>query len=212
VAGPGKPDLSLAARLLRSADAQLFRLESWLNLVAAIVILGLMLLGVAHILSRKLFNWPIPSYIDVIELVMVLFAFPGLAYAQRLGAHIRMEIVVGRIRGRTLFAAEIFGTLLAVAIVAVLAWFAFEHFARAWVVGDSTMDGDIPLWPAKLVVPLALAVLLARFLIQLAAFGRLLADPATEPIAVPRMDSVDEHAKREVETGVTPGDRLGGTA
>jgi TRAP-type mannitol/chloroaromatic compound transport system permease small subunit len=192
--------LSKAARRLRTFDERLFRLENGLNLVAGIVILAMMVLGVLQILSRKLFNFPIPAYIDIIEIVMVLFAFPSLAFAQRLGDHIRMEIVLGRLKGRVYYSVELFGVLAALAIVAIIAWFSFEHFLRAWKLGDSTMDGGFPLWPAKLVIPLAFALLFIRIALQFAAFCRMLAWPAATPVAIPRLEDPEEAARKHVES------------
>jgi TRAP-type C4-dicarboxylate transport system permease small subunit len=192
--------LSPAARRLRATDEGLFRFENALNLLAGIVILAVMALGVLQIVSRKLFNYPIPAYIDIIEIVMVLFAFPGLAFAQRLGGHIRMEIVLGLLKGRLYYAAELIGVLAALAVVAIITWFSFTHFLRAWRLGDSTMDGGFPLWPAKLVVPLAFALLFVRLAIQLVGFVRLLAAPAAVPVAVPRVQDAEDLSRRQVES------------
>lgn len=90
-----------------------------------------MVLGVVQIVSRTVFNKPITGYIDLVELSMASMAFLGTAYCQRLGAHIRMELLVGRLSGRALWAAEIFGTLVALFIVGVLVWYSGGHFWRA---------------------------------------------------------------------------------
>ena len=190
------------ARLLRSADEGFFKVESALNLIAAIVILAVMFIGVFQVFGRKLINFPVPGYVDIIEFVMTVFAFISIAYTQRLGGHVRMEIIIKRFRGRALWIVEYLGTLTAFGIVAVLAWFAYGHFLRAWTIGDSTIDIEIPLWPSKLLVPIALAFLLVRLFIQLLGFLRLSADPDAEPIGIPRIETVDEQAQHEIETGL----------
>ncbi len=189
-------------RFLHRADEGFFRLESGLNLVAALVILAVMLLGVFQVFGRKLINLPVPGYVDVIEFAMGVFAFIAIAYTQRLGGHVRMEIFLKRLRGRPLWVVEAAGTLIVIAIVAVLAWFGYEHFLRAWNIGDSTIDIQLPLWPSKLLVPVAFAVLLVRLFIQLGGFLRLAADPEAEPVGIPRIESVDEQARHEIETGL----------
>ena len=97
---------------------------------------------------------------------------------------------------------ECLGTLTVFGIVAILAWYGYEHFLRAWNIGDSTIDIEIPLWPSKLLVPIAFAVLLVRLFIQLLGFLRLSADPDAEPIGIPRIETVDEQAQHEIETGL----------
>ena len=59
----------------------------------------------------------------------------------------------------------------------ILAWYGYEHFLRAWNIGDSTIDIEIPLWPSKLLVPVAFAVLLVRLFIQVLGFLRLSRSP-----------------------------------
>ena len=207
---PGRPPpeggflagLSPFARRLKAADEGFFRFESALNLAAALVILAVMFIGVFQVFGRKLINLPVPGYVDVIEFVMTVFAFISIAYTQRLGGHVRMEIILKRFRGRTLWVVEAFGTLTVIVIVAILAWFGYEHFLRAWNIGDSTIDVEIPLWPSKLLVPAAFAVLLVRLAIQLAGFLRLAGRPDAAPIGIPLIETVDEQAQHEIETGL----------
>jgi len=187
------------APALRRADRWLSPVEDAFNLVSALAIFGLMLLGVAQIILRsKIFNSPMYGYIDLVELSMASFAFLGVAYCQRLGGHVRMEFVVSHVNGRTLWIAEILGTLVALLIISVLGWFSWEHALRAYELGDSTIDAEYPVWPSKLLVPIAFAVLWLRLLVQLAGFVRLALDPGAQPIAVPIIHDVAEIARAEI--------------
>ena len=199
---PPDRDRSPFTRWLEAADEGFFKFESALNLIAALVILGVMFIGVFQVFGRKLINFPVPGYVDVIEFVMTVFAFISIAYTQRLGGHVRMEIILKRFRGRALWIVEFLGTLTIIGIVAILTWFAYGHFLRAWTIGDSTIDIEIPLWPSKLLVPIAFAVLLVRLFIQLLGFLRLSADPDAEPVGIPLIETVDEQAQHEIETGL----------
>jgi TRAP-type C4-dicarboxylate transport system permease small subunit len=184
---------------LTAADRWLSRVEDFLDLVAAFFIVFLMMFAVTQVISRKLFNYPLWGYIDIVEIVMVTFAFLGISYCQRLGGHIRMELVVRRLHGRTLWLFEILGTAVALGIILVLLWYGFTHFLRAYQLGDSTIDREIILWPAKLVIPIAFAVLTVRLLIQLLAYTRLALHPEAEPVAIPVIEKFEETAKHEIE-------------
>lgn len=193
---------STFARLLGAADEGFFKFESALNLIAALVILAVMFIGVFQVFGRKLLNLPIPGYVDTIELVMTVFAFLSIAYTQRLGGHVRMEILLRRLHGRAMWIVETVGTMAIIGIVAILGWFGYHHFLRAWIIGDSTIDVQLPLWPSKLLVPVAFAILLVRLFIQLLGFLRLSADPDAEPVGIPLIETVDEQAQHEIETGL----------
>lgn len=184
---------------MRAFDAWLARVETSLNLLAAFFIFGLMFLGMAQVLGRRLFNAPMTGYIDFVELSIATFAFLGVAYCQRLGDHVRMDMLIRKAPGRLRWTLEIAGTLIGLFVIAVLIWYGFDHFLRAYQLGDSTIDAEIPVWPSKLVVPVAFAVLWLRLLLQLAGYARMWWNPRAEQVAIPPTLTTEELAAREIE-------------
>ena len=183
---------------LNAFDRWLKPVEDVFNMVAALAIFALMMLGVAQIVLRKFFDAPIFGYIDLVELSMATFAFLGASYCQRMGDHIRMEILVGMLKGRSLWIAEFVATLAALGMVSVLVWFGWDHFLRSYQLGDTTIDAEYPVWPSKLLVPLAFAVWWLRLLLQLFGFLRLVQAPDAQPVAVPLMLDAAAHAREEI--------------
>jgi TRAP-type C4-dicarboxylate transport system permease small subunit len=86
--------------LLSRLDQKLLKLEVFMALLSGLAVFSIMVLAVISVGGRNLFNAPLPGYVDWIEQVMPLLAFLGIAYVQRDGGHIRMDIVIGRLRGR----------------------------------------------------------------------------------------------------------------
>lgn len=195
------------APLLSSFDRRLGYVETGFNLFAAFAIFALMLLGIVQVLGRQLFNMPVRGYIDFVELAMTTFAFFGIAYCQRLGGHVRMEMMLKPMRGRLLWGTEIFGTLVALVVIAVLIWYGWGHFLRAYQLGDSTIDTQLPVWPSKLGVPIAFFLLWLRLWLQFAGYLRLAIDPQRRPVAVITMLSVEEQAAHEIEESATVPER-----
>ena len=191
-------------RAIGRVDRALGVVENGLNLCAGLLIFALMLLGVVQIILRAAFRAPIFGYIDVVETAMVGFAVLSIAFVQRVGGHVRMELVVARLSGRWRWGVEAFGTGLAAFIVAVLIPYAYQHFQRAFEFGDSTIDIELATWPAKLVVPAALAVLLARLIVQLAAYLRLAVNPDLMPVAAPSVKGAEERAAEEIQLAEAP--------
>ena len=184
--------------LLGRADRFMRPFEDSINMLAAFAIFALMLLGSGQIVMRSVFNSPISGYIDLVELSMASMAFLGAAYCQRLGAHIRMEILIGRFRGRPLWAFEIVGTLVAMFIITVLIWYSWGHFQRAYFLGDSTIDAEYPVWPSKLLVPVAFSFWWIRLFIQLCGAVRMFRNPALDPVGVIVLQSAAEVAQEEI--------------
>ena len=191
-------------------------------MLAAIAIFGVMAFGVAQIVSRGFSSGlhklvpeippiAIYGYIDYVQYIAVFYALLGIAYCQRVGGHIRMEIVLASMRGRLVWIFESLATLVAIVVAVLLIIGTWDNFYHAWSKGDSSMDIKLPLWPSKLVVPLMLGVLLVRLVLQLWGYGRMVADPSGTPLAVPLPETVEQAAQREIadaigkiESGNTP--------
>ena len=188
-----------SAPILTYVNRWLAWLEDALNLCAAAAIFFLMFVAVFQIFSRTLLGTAIYGYIDYIEQASALFALLGVAYCQRLGAHVRMDLILRGVPKRVLWAMEGLAVLLALAIITVLIDSTFQNFLRAWNRGDSTMDIRLPVWPAKLMVPVALSVLWLRLLIQTFDYARLVRYPDAAPIAVPMLETAEQQAKAEIE-------------
>ena len=162
-------------------DRMLLRLERFLALSGGVAVFALMILAVVSVGGRNFANAPLPGYVDWIEQAMPLIAFMGVAFVMREGGHIRMDILVGRLRGRALYAVELIAALAVLALMALLVWGAWAHFLRSFDFAaplwsrDSSMDIALPLWPAKLLAPVAFSVLCLRLSLQVWAYGRAIA-------------------------------------
>ncbi len=188
--------------LLAALDRAYFKLEKVFNYASALVILLLMLLAVFQVIGRKVINLPVRGYVDWVEFAMPIFAFMGIAYCQAVGGHVRMEFIISRFKGRLLWFLEFIGTLIALLIATLLMWYGFEHFMRAWSIGDSSIDIELPIWPGKLLVAVAFVSLIVRLLLQAFGFFRLFLYPDAVPIAVPLIETVDEQAQHEIDAGL----------
>ncbi|MEM6421127.1 MAG: TRAP transporter small permease [Pseudomonadota bacterium] len=192
--------------LLSRADRFLFRIEHAFAVFAGVFILVVMLVSVANIIGRKFFDLPVPGFVDWMEQAVPMIAFLAVAYCQRLGGHIRMDLLVGALKGRALYVFEWLSTLFILLLVLVLIYGAWLHFERsfAWDAPlysrDSTIDIGLPIWPVKLLVPVMLSFLAVRLAIQLWAFTLAVRHNPTAQVAVPRIESAAEQAKGEAET------------
>jgi len=190
---------------LSRLDRQLHKLEGFMALISGLAIFSLMILAVVSVGGRNLMNAPLPGYVDWIEQVMPLIAFMGVAYTQRSGGHIRMDILVSKLRGRALWGAEFITSLAMLTLIVLLIWGSYAHFLRAFDFNapywsrDSSIDISIPLWPAKLLVPVAFSVLALRLALQLWGYGRAFVLGLVEPVAVPLVLSAAAQAAEEAE-------------
>jgi len=190
---------------LSQIDCGLYRVERVLALMSGIAVFALMFLAVFSVGGRNFFNQPLPGYGDWIEQAMPLIAVMGISYVQRDGGHIRMDIVVGALKGRMLYAVEFLTTLAVLVLMALLVWGSWAHFDRSFDWGaplwsrDSSMDIALPLWPAKLLVPVAFWVMCLRLALQLWGYARAFVYGLSKPIGVPLVLDAATVAAHEAE-------------
>lgn len=183
---------------LLAFDRALGRIENLFNDIGGVFIFALMWLTMAEVLGRRLFNSPVPGAIDYIEVGMVAFAFMGAAYCQRQGGHVRMDLLVTNLRARLLWAVEALAILVGAVYVAIIVWASAQDAWRSFDLGDETLDAHLAVWPSKLVVPVALALLELRLLVNLWGYLRLVVLPNAEPWAVPQVMHVEDVAQEQI--------------
>jgi TRAP-type C4-dicarboxylate transport system permease small subunit len=88
-------------------------------------------------------------------------------------------------------------------LILLLIWGSWAHFQRSFDFAaplwsrDSSIDIKLPIWPAKLIVPLAFSVLGLRLALQLWGYGRAIKSGTSEPIGVPLVEDAATVAARE---------------
>lgn len=133
------------------------------------ILSGLALIGIGGVILTdvllRFVGRQVPASDDFSGYGLVAVLFLGLAPAYRRGEHIRVGLIVDRLRGRVRHGLEI--VLLALAFVAI-AWAAFWCGRLAW---DSWRFHDVaqgliavPLWIPQLAMPLGLGVFAAALL------------------------------------------------
>ena len=194
-------DSSLLSRL----DRALVPLERFMALLSGLAAFSLMFLAAWSVTGREFFARPLPGYVDFIEALMPLIAIMGVSYVQREGGHIRMDILIGAMRGRLLWLMELISVLLILGLMLALVWGAWSHFDRSFDCArplcsrDSSIDISLPIWPSKLIVPLAFGVLCLRLCLQAVGYGRAFWLGLERPVAVPLIQSAAEQARAEAE-------------
>ncbi|QYX57884.1 TRAP transporter small permease [Roseovarius sp. SCSIO 43702] len=189
--------------ILSRLDRALVRLERLLALLSGIAVFALMLLAVVSVAGRNFFNQPLPGYVDWIEQAMPLIAFMGISWVQREGGHIRMDLLVGKLSGRALWLVELLTTLVILGLMVLLVWGSWAHFERSfdWNAPlwsrDSSMDIALPLWPAKLLAPVAFGVLCVRLVLQAVTYATALVTGAERPAGVPMVVDAATQAAEE---------------
>lgn len=139
---------------------------SWLRklytlsgLLAGLFMILICLLIVAQILARQ-FGTMIPSTDEFAAYCMAASGFLALPYALMRGAHIRVELLFRVLPRRSLFAVEVLGNVVGLAISAYLAWYCTLFVLESYEFGEvSSGLLPIPMWLPQLPMVLGTVIL-----------------------------------------------------
>lgn len=135
------------------------------------VLLPLMLLSSLEVVSRAIWDRPLPGTVELSSYMLVIFILCGLAYTHQVRGHVRVNLLLTKLPPTLALLIEVITILLSLFIMGVLAW-------QGWVVGlEQKTVSDmlrIPQLPFRLLVSVAGVMMFLELLIDLfEALGKL---------------------------------------
>jgi len=134
----------------------------------------MMLLVTADVTMRFAFNAPIPGAIELVRVLMIVVVFAGMAYTGIVKGHVRVEILIDRFSPTARLATITSAQLVAIGIVAVIAW--QTALQTQFLLQEEYRTGmlHIPLWPFAMMTAFFLGLLAVIFVVEfLESFGQL---------------------------------------
>jgi len=159
------------------------RLVAWLVLAAVLVSAG-------NATSRYALNLSSNAWLELQWYLFSAIFLLGAGYTLLRNAHVRIDVLTGRLSPRARAWIDVFGIMLFLMPMAlVILYLSWPMFVQSYATGEMSSDaGGLVRWPVKLLIPLGFALLVlqgASELVKRIAFlrGEL---PAGEEPGVPR--------------------------
>ncbi|MGI9270983.1 MAG: TRAP transporter small permease [Woeseiaceae bacterium] len=143
------------------------------NLLLVGLLSSMMLLSVAQIVAREVFDTGFFWSGEVIRLMVLWLAMIGAIAACRENRHIRVDAISHLFSPKVVGAARLLVDSFAAAVCALLAWHSWRNM-QFEIEFEETVLVNTPAWIAHVVVPVAFALLSYRFLIGVAGQARKL--------------------------------------
>ena len=144
-----------------SLDRLVVRISDGLALLGAVGVVAMLVHITAYVVMRQFSHSPVPATVEIVSYYyMVLIAFLPLAWAERRGEMISIEIFAPLLTGRIGRINEIFVALVTAGVYAVLTYTTWlvamrEFQAHSFVVSLSVA---IPIWPSYFILPIGFAL------------------------------------------------------
>ncbi len=137
-------------------------------IIAEILVILIVLLVVAEIIGRFIFGHPIPGQVEIATLSLVVIVYLGVAYTQMLDGHIRVDVLISRVKGAKREFLEAFVLVIGL----------FSTLMMVWATGkraiESTMTHEFvtgvvnfPIWPGRCSVTFGFILLSLTLIIQI---------------------------------------------
>ncbi|MCT7378369.1 TRAP transporter small permease [Chelativorans salis] len=136
-------------------------LTNALALVAAAGVLAMLLHVTADIVGRQIFGRPVPATVEIVSrYYMLLIAFLPLAWTERRGEMIAVDVFAGLFRGRWERVDKVLVNVLSFAAFAFLTYTTWFAAMREFGSGSFVLSLSVavPVWPGYFVLPLAFAL------------------------------------------------------
>ena len=149
-----------------------FRLRSWEgvmnNGISSFLLIAMMLLVVANVAGRRIFNVPVHGALEITEFIMVAIVYFTFSHTQAIKSHIRVELLLGVMSRRTRLIFDLITYIFGFVIFVLITWQAVMCFLDSWGIREET-DGYIafPIYPAKFTIPIGCFILCIRFLVDI---------------------------------------------
>ena len=134
---------------------------NWVIMVGgSIVILAIVLLVVADVSGRYLFNSPIKGSLELSGVMLAIVAFLCFSYALIQRTHIRMTLLLDRLPVRLQLIAEIVAGVAGIVFFLLLDLGGIDQFWTSFVIRElMPATITIPYWIPKMVLPIGVSLM-----------------------------------------------------
>lgn len=181
------------SRAIDAMSERIGRLVYWL-------VLAVVLISAANASVRKAFNYSSNSFLEIQWYLFSVIFLLGAGYVLLHNAHVRIDIISGRLSARAQNWIDVFGILFFLFpmafVIMKLSWPLFmDSFTRNEV---STNAGGLIIWPARLLVPIGFFLLIVQGVSELIKRIAFLRGLAPNPLGRAHGKSAEEELAEEI--------------
>lgn len=145
------------SRLVDSLNERVGRLTAWL-------VLACVLISAANAVARYGLNFSSNAFLEIQWYLYSIVFLCAAGYTLKHNAHVRIDLVSGRLSRRARAWIDVFGGLfMLLPACAIILWFGWSAFLESYRINEVSGDaGGLLRWPIKFVVPLAFLLLILQ--------------------------------------------------
>jgi TRAP-type mannitol/chloroaromatic compound transport system permease small subunit len=136
-------------------------------IAAGLCVLGAMLLDTFDVISTNFLLTAVPGTIEITETMMVAVVFGGLAATQRVGGHIRMELIYMHVKPWIKALMNMISEIIAIIFFSLMLWTAWDQLKISWGYREATAGLVLfPIYPVRAVIVLGVLILIGQLIMD----------------------------------------------
>lgn len=135
------------------------RIKQVLYIIGGVFFCFTMLLMVVNVIGRSFFDAPVPGAYELTGWGASFFAAVAIPIATLSGTHIRVDILISRLKGKIRLVLEFVATIFDVFFAAALSYGGFVYAFKMLSSGEATNSLAVPIGPARLLWAISAAVM-----------------------------------------------------
>jgi TRAP-type mannitol/chloroaromatic compound transport system permease small subunit len=164
--------------LVDRMNERIGRWASWLTLFAVIVC-------TVNALVRYTVNMSSNAWLELQWYLNAGMFLLVAAYALKINAHVRIDVIAGKLSPRAQAWIDVFGGLFFLLPMAlIIAWYSWPSLVNSWQLQEMSSDhGGLIRWPMRLLIPVAFLLLALQGLSEVVKRCAFLAGRGPNPAA-----------------------------
>ncbi|MBV6273276.1 TRAP transporter small permease subunit [Alcaligenaceae bacterium CGII-47] len=181
------------SRAIDAINRRVGRAVTWLILLAVVV-------SATNATIRKLFNVSSNAWLELQWYLFGAVFLLAAGYTLLKNEHVRVDVLASRFSRRTQIKMEIFGVIFFLLPISfIIMWLSWPVFMDALVNNEQSSNaGGLVRWPAKLLIPVGFALLLAAGVSHLIKCVGYLRGACPDPTNVSTGKSAEELLAEEI--------------
>ena len=165
------------SRLVDTLNERIGKFSSWFILLAVVIC-------TANALIRYAFHMSSNAWLEIQWYLNSAMFLLVASYALKLNAHVRIDVIAGKLSERAQAWIDVFGGLvMLLPAVLIIAWYSWPSLVNSFQIQEMSSDsGGLVRWPVRLLIPVAFGLLalqgLSEIVKRIAFLRGLIPNPA----------------------------------
>jgi TRAP-type C4-dicarboxylate transport system permease small subunit len=142
-------DLVKINNILNRLEKFNYRLSIWLERIAILAVIGMILGTMIDVVGAKLFHWPLPAGIEAVYLLQLIAIAGALAISKIDGRHVRIELI-DQLPQPAIGIIHSLVALIGLVLFVILTWASYDYAQALRTNHEVTATVKIAIYPFAL--------------------------------------------------------------